>query len=533
MGVFENCGIMLDMSRDGVMKVSALKDYISVLAKLGMTTFYIYLEDTYELPEYPMFGYMRGRYTADELKEIDAFCIQKGMKLVPCIQTLGHMMQYLRYPQTDAVRDTEDILLCDADETYELIESMIKTMRECISGDKLHVGMDESMALGTGKYFTLHGYQEKSEIFKKHLQRVCDIAHKYNFTPMIWDDVARDFIRLDNTVDLKDALPDVELVPWSYGCVDSEKIRKIIESNRVFNRPVTFAAGAWTWGSPLPCYNFAKATVVSNASAVADSNLESLMYTVWGDDACQTNAWFAMPQILMLSEYNRRGIGATDEELIKLSNDLDLLDFSVADIAAKFSQPKGVDTTVGKRLIWGDLFFNSGRVFDKDYSEILKKAAEDMKPFVERNDRWKEYYKYIELCLKVASEKAYIVTNLYDAYKSNNRNFLKNLCDEKFDNLIRIFLELEKCHRDIWLETYKPQGYQKVEGRYGSQIMRLEYAKDRIKDYLEGKIEALDEFNETPVPTENENNMVFSKDGEVYIDYEKWMCCRHLIDVSV
>ncbi|MCI5970067.1 MAG: hypothetical protein MRZ29_02805, partial [Oscillospiraceae bacterium] len=59
--------VMLDMSRNAVMKVSAVKKYIAYMAAMGLNTLMLYTEDTYELKEYPFFGYMRGRYTQEEL----------------------------------------------------------------------------------------------------------------------------------------------------------------------------------------------------------------------------------------------------------------------------------------------------------------------------------------------------------------------------------------------------------------------------------------------------------------------------------
>lgn len=537
MSVFKDCGIMLDMSRDGVMTVSALKKYIDVLSEIGMDTIYIYLEDTYEIKGYPMFGYMRGRYTVDELKEIDSYCVSKEMKMIPCIQTLGHMAQYLRYPQAGNVRDTENELLCGAEETYELIEAMVKTMRESISGNKLHIGMDEALAMGTGQYYQLHGYEDKSVIFRKHLDRVCEICKKYDFTPMIWDDVAHTLFKADSGADLSNALPDVELVPWRYGCCTEEPINKLMGEIKCFNRPITFAGGAWTWGSLLPRYNMAKASVINTAKAAAKNGAESFMLTVWGDDGCQCNYWLAMPYILALGLYNKFGREATVQELNEYSEKLGLIDFDISEIANVFDQPKGLDTCVGKRLIWGDLLFNSARVFDKDYSDILRDAAEKMQVYVDRKDSNKALYEYIQLCLKVTSLKAYLLINLRKEYLNGNREFLEKVCNTHLPELSKLYAELEKVHRSLWLSTYKPYGYQKVEGRYGSQIMRIQYVSDRLNEYLSGKIDSLDEFIEEPLPSqlEREGKMTFYENGgsSIMFDYEKYLCARHLIDVSV
>ena len=87
---YEHFGVMLDMSRNAVMKVSRVKQMMDYLAKMGYNTLSLYCEDTYEIKSQPYFGYMRGSYTGMEIKEIDAYAKSKGIELVPCVQTLAH-----------------------------------------------------------------------------------------------------------------------------------------------------------------------------------------------------------------------------------------------------------------------------------------------------------------------------------------------------------------------------------------------------------------------------------------------------------
>ena len=53
---FKLVGTMLDMSRNGVMKVASVKKYLEEMVILGMNTLMLYTEDTYEVPEYPFFS---------------------------------------------------------------------------------------------------------------------------------------------------------------------------------------------------------------------------------------------------------------------------------------------------------------------------------------------------------------------------------------------------------------------------------------------------------------------------------------------
>ena len=94
---FKTLGVMIDMSRNAVMNLESLKRFLVLLKKMGYNCAMLYTEDTYEVDNEPYIGYMRGRYTKDEIKEIDAFANSIGVALIPCIQTLAHMSAAVRW----------------------------------------------------------------------------------------------------------------------------------------------------------------------------------------------------------------------------------------------------------------------------------------------------------------------------------------------------------------------------------------------------------------------------------------------------
>ena len=125
--IFETCGIMLDVSRGAVLKPIKVKEIMRRLARMGFNELMLYTEDTYEIKEYPYFGYMRGRYTETELKEFVEYGNMLGIETVPCIQTLGHLGNPLRWSVFNGMRDQAAVLLIDEERTYKFIEAMIKT----------------------------------------------------------------------------------------------------------------------------------------------------------------------------------------------------------------------------------------------------------------------------------------------------------------------------------------------------------------------------------------------------------------------
>ena len=76
---FDNFGVMIDCSRNAVMSMEGLKRYLPLLKKMGYNCVMLYTEDTYEVDGEPYFGYMRGRYSKEEMKEIDVYAASLGV----------------------------------------------------------------------------------------------------------------------------------------------------------------------------------------------------------------------------------------------------------------------------------------------------------------------------------------------------------------------------------------------------------------------------------------------------------------------
>ena len=127
---YKHFGVMLDCSRNAVMKVEKLKYLIDCLQKMEYNTLELYMEDTYEIEGEPYFGYLRGRYSKNDIKEIDAYAKERGIELIPCIQTLGHFSNLVRHEVYQNIVDVNDIWLVGEPATYTLIEKIFKTLSE-------------------------------------------------------------------------------------------------------------------------------------------------------------------------------------------------------------------------------------------------------------------------------------------------------------------------------------------------------------------------------------------------------------------
>ncbi|MBO7156919.1 MAG: family 20 glycosylhydrolase, partial [Clostridia bacterium] len=153
----KSIGVMIDCSRDGVYTLETLKDYFNIISKMGYSTVQLYTEDVYEIDGEPYFGYLRGRYTKQELKELDAYAKTLGLELIPCIQTLAHLGGITRWQEYKPYTDIDNILLAGDERTYALIDKMFASCAECFSSRRINIGMDEAHMVGLGKYLDKNG----------------------------------------------------------------------------------------------------------------------------------------------------------------------------------------------------------------------------------------------------------------------------------------------------------------------------------------------------------------------------------------
>ena len=94
---FKYFGVMLDVSRNAVIKLDTFKWYLPLLKKMGYNCVFLYAEDTYYVEGEPFFGQMRGRYTEEEMRALDDYATSIGMEIIPCVQALAHVNAALRW----------------------------------------------------------------------------------------------------------------------------------------------------------------------------------------------------------------------------------------------------------------------------------------------------------------------------------------------------------------------------------------------------------------------------------------------------
>lgn len=507
--------VMLDCSRNAVMNVEFVKDFIDKISQMGYNAIQLYTEDTYEIKEEPLFGYMRGRYTHFEIKEIDAYAKSRGVELIPCIQTLAHLNQLFTWRRFQRIQDIDNILMAGEEESYTLIDNMFATCAECFTSRRINIGMDEAHMLGLGKYLDKHGYHTRAEILLTHLDRVCEIAKKYGFKPMMWSDM---FFKLgttatghydENTVISKEAIDkvpeNVELVYWDYWPEEKEHYAKVINKHRLFNRNIWFAGGVKFGRNFHSSNELFMSPLTASLSACRETGLRNVLITVWGDfgNECLTSA--ILPALAFASAMYH---GEADyKKLFKKATGENFDDFLLMDMKMPLEFPKESEFSTGaKTMLYSDLFL--GRYDSMVYGngaekkEFAKKAEE----FAKAGSRSKNYaylFDYYEKLCKILSIKYDLgyFTRIY--YQKGDKSSLKELLPDyqQLVSLLEVFIE---SARKAWCKENKPHGFDVIELRLGGTLQRVKSCGSRLAEYLNGITQSIPELEEKLVELESD-----------------------------
>lgn len=515
---FEMLGIMIDASRNGVLRVDAAKRLLRCVALMGINTFMLYTEDTYEVPGEPFFGYLRGRYTQDELRELDNYAFNLGIEMIPCIQTLGHLEQILQRPAFAEYRDTASVLLAEDEKTYELLEKMILAASNPFRTKRIHVGMDEAWGIGTGRYKQLHGEKRPFDILNAHLTRVREICHRHGLRPMIWSDMyfrlgskSHDYYDKDTVIpeDVKKAIPkDVDLVYWDYYHLDSDFYAEWIDRHRELGSDPVMAGGVWTWNRLWASLPFSFATTDACMRACKQKGVRQVFVTMWGDDGMECDLFSALPGIQFFAEHGYTASETVDQELLRVNFRGACgagADFNDWVKASGVDAPPGVDDpskchgNPSKWLLWQDplLAVMDPLVEGLPLREYYERLAQELFAAAEKAGganplaRRLLFPAYLAHALALKSE---LRRRLSEAYAKGDLASLRRMVAADIPALRAAIQNLWKMHRDMWMATYKPFGWEVIEGRYGGLQARLATLADVVAAYLDGKVDEIPEL---------------------------------------
>ena len=507
---FENISVMLDASRCAVPTVATVNRMMDHLALMGYGMAMLYTEDTVEIEERPYFGYMRGRYTKDELRAIDDYAYVYGIEVIPCLECYGHMDNYLVWGEAAAIKDTPSVLLARSEKTFEFLDQLIGTVSSCFRSKRIHIGMDEAWDMGRGKFLDTHGYVPPFRIFNEYMARLMKILNRYGLKPMMWSDMyfrvcdtSNRYYEEDTVVppEVADCIPpEMELVFWHYGekpyCDDY-----MLKKHAALGRKVLFAGGLWSWIGHFPENNYAMSTSRFSLDACRNNGVREVMMTVWLNDNAECDLFANLLGLSFFAELcfdqnaDEPKLRARFEATTGGNYDAFL---SLSLYHNRFDENLPFENYhnrfLGKHLFWQDILegLYDSHLLKSPMSSHYAACATKMKDYV--GGPWHYLYDFAHKVFDYLALKTLIAETLLPAYQSGDRDTLSEIAHTLLPLLKEKTKQVHETHRSMWFANLKILGWSNLDLRYGGMIARCDTAILLLTRYLSGQDPTIEEL---------------------------------------
>lgn len=498
---FKTIGYM-HCTNPGCPNLPAFKEYLDMLSLMGYNMAMLYTEDRLELPNYPYFGYLKGRYTVEEIKEIDDYAFDYGIELIPCLECYGHMAEYLIWSEARPIKDTASVLRAREEKTFEFIEELIKTASSAVRSKRIHIGMDEAADMGRGKFMDKNGYVPAMQIFEEYMERLIQITDKYGLTAMMWSDM---YVKINSKInsyydtevefpqEVIDKIPNVQLVFWHYG-EEPHCDNIMLAKHNQLGKDVIFAGGLWDWYNMFPDHEYCFETMDFSLKACRNNNVREMMVTSWN-----SGEFTAGLLGLSFSAEKCFNPDATEEELRKRFEFCTQGDYDAFLTTGQFNNIFNKETTyedfnqraLGQALFWQDVLEGTydTHLFEQPMSSHYAECAEKMKGL---DGKWKFFYDHAFNVFSFLTVKTKIAEKLWPAYQEKDLDTLKHIANNLLPELIALYDRTYEGYVENWDYCCRKLGWSALDFKWNGVRGRLNTAKRLLDSYLSGKIDKID-----------------------------------------
>lgn len=283
-------GVMLDISRDKVPTMETLFRLVDELADWKINHLELYTEHTFAYRNHRAVWEHASPMTAEEIRELDAFCADRFIELVPNQNCFGHLHRWLEHDPYKALAECPDGFMTPWGERREgpfslnpldprslaLVEELLEELLPNFRSRRVNVGCDETFDLGQGASREACETLGKGRVYLNFLLKIHAAATRHGHTMHFWGDI------ILNHPELIAELPrDVVPLVWGYEADHpfSAQCAQFAEAKL----PFYVCPGTSTWNSVIGRTDNALANLDSAAEHGLAHGARGYLITSWGD----------------------------------------------------------------------------------------------------------------------------------------------------------------------------------------------------------------------------------------------------------
>jgi hypothetical protein len=439
---FKFRGYHLDIARGGVPNLNTFKSLLKWLFLNKYNYFAIYFEDLFPWKIDPEIGKRRGRLTTDEMEEIMDYGKSLDIEVFPSLELTGHMEHILSLPKyhefSEWHRPSEGCLDLSNKAASDFAIKLLEEVVEFFPSKYIHIGGDETWALGRGKSLNKKWEFEGHKLYESHYDRMIKIVKSHGKMPMMWGDMLTGmYLSKAESEKWQEVLKskiwdEVDIANWDYSPNKKTFFKDKINSFGGRKASQIACPGLSDWNTFYPDFKTALSNVKNFIGAAKDENLPGFMVTSWGDDGQECLFSFLNPLILATMEI-AEGNGRWEEKWVALNGE----DEKITNVRKIFGNSE-ISTMTLKRALFGDLYpLYKIKDEKQKIKDEFERALEETKNIILPDDL--EFLRQmIEVTVSLMNGKA----------RSSD------------------FISLSNMYSKLWLKERKPEGLEYLLPRF-------------------------------------------------------------------
>ena len=303
-------GVMLDISRDKVPTMETVLDLVDRLAGWKVNQFQLYVEHTFAYQQHPDVWAKASPFTGQEIMELDAFCKERFIELVPNQNTFGHMHHWLEHKRYASLAETDhgwDAWGTHFDTPFslnpthpgslKLVKSLLDEYLPYFSSDTINVNCDEPLDVGQGKNKELVDKVGAGRVYLDFVKKIFAEVTARGKKTQIWGDIIIEY------PDLIPELPeDITVLEWGY-----EATHPFDEHGAQFakaGRQYYVCPGTSSWNSIAGRTDNALGNLINAAENGLKHGASGYLNTDWGDNGHWQTLPVSYPGFAMGAAYS-------------------------------------------------------------------------------------------------------------------------------------------------------------------------------------------------------------------------------------
>ena len=281
-------GFFYDVTRGMVPTLQTLKDLADRLAFYKINQLQLYVEHTFAFRGFSEAWTGKDPLSAEEILELDEYCRNLRIELVPSIATFGHLYEILvtktwnRFSElnTDAPfawydRMAHHTLNVSDENSFSIVKQMLDQYLPLFSSRQFNICCDETFDIGKGKSAALAQEKGVGRLYVDFLKKITAYVQQHGKKVLFWSDII-----LKSPEYLSEIPKNTECLFWDYSPrVKEDGVKTIAQSGVEFG----VCPGVCGWNMMMNLFENSYLNISKLVRYGLKYGAHSVLNTDWGD----------------------------------------------------------------------------------------------------------------------------------------------------------------------------------------------------------------------------------------------------------